>query len=464
MHSSRFPNPLPQAIILLALEARLMGHHPVFASSLPHAAPYCLLVEVIVKKSSQHRGDTVSDPISSKPRKKGEALLPVDLASTLTPSMGRTKQRCPHPQGVGHQPWAMKVTLTGVRLWKDTSEKGATSPSHDRQLRSQRTNSRQNQEATYPRNTKPLSDVHGVWPDERPLPAYHAPPDESSDSTCISSKRRRDRKSQLLDAMHVRISIWVENPSGCLHFHPDVSHPKSGYPHLDPMPHPPLDDIRNSGSGWERRHFNFIRQTYPDGKGGVSTSSISHVRILHGIYPDHSKLKVINFVDYSLSQGAPAGHKSADTLTGHESTWYGEAACNYSLGGVSWPLSCTHHVGLSSTPTTTTNQRGCGKLSHSDSISRRLDDMFSTSFNSHIINYEPLRGFIMPKFSVYDGFSDPFDHIMHYRQLMTLDIGNDVLLCKVFPVSLQGQALLWFHCLPMNFVDNLWDLSEAFVG
>ena len=90
--------------------------------------------------------------------------------------------------------------------------------------------------------------------------------------------------------------------------------------------------------------------------------------------------------------------------------------------------------------------------------------MFSTSFNSHIINYESLRGFIMPKFSVYDGFSDPFDHIMHYRQLMTLDIGNDALLCKVFPVSLQGQALLWFHCLPMNFVDNLWDLSEAFVG
>ena len=89
-----------------------------------------------------------------------------------------------------------------------------------------------------------------------------------------------------------RISIWVENPSGCLHFHPDVSHPKSGYPHLDPTPHPPLDDIRNSGSGWERRHFNFIRQTYPDGKGGILTSSISHVRILHGIYPDHSKLKV----------------------------------------------------------------------------------------------------------------------------------------------------------------------------
>ncbi|RVX00892.1 hypothetical protein CK203_026442 [Vitis vinifera] len=98
------------------------------------------------------------------------------------------------------------------------------------------------------------------------------------------------------------------------------------------------------------------------------------------------------------------------------------------------------------------------------SISRRLDDMLSTPFCSHIIHYEPLRGFLVPKFSTYDGTNDPFDHIMHYRQLMTLDIGNDALLCKVFPASLQGQALSWFHRLPPNSVGNFRDLSEAFVG
>ena len=74
----------------------------------------------------------------------------------------------------------------------------------------------------------------------------------------------------------------------------------------------------------------------------------------------------------------------------------------------------------------------------SGSISKRLDDMLSTPFCSHIIHYDPPRGFLVPKFSTYDGSSDPFDHIMHYRQLMTLDIGNDALLCKVFPASLQG--------------------------
>ncbi|RVW83292.1 Transposon Ty3-I Gag-Pol polyprotein [Vitis vinifera] len=56
--------------------------------------------------------------------------------------------------------------------------------------------------------------------------------------------------------------------------------------------------------------------------------------------------------------------------------------------------------------------------------------MLFTPFNSLIINYEPPRGFLMLKFSAYDRFDDPFDHIMHYPQLMTLDIGNDALLCK----------------------------------
>ncbi|RVW57812.1 hypothetical protein CK203_115942 [Vitis vinifera] len=100
----------------------------------------------------------------------------------------------------------------------------------------------------------------------------------------------------------------------------------------------------------------------------------------------------------------------------------------------------------------------------SGSINRCLDDMLSMHFSLRIIKYEPPRGFIVPKFSTYDGSSDPFDHIMHYRQLMTLDIGNDRLLCKVFPASLQGQALSWFHRLPANSIDNLWDLSEVFMG
>ena len=40
------------------------------------------------------------------------------------------------------------------------------------QQSSQQTNSKQNEEATYPRNAEPFSGVHDVWPDERPLPRH----------------------------------------------------------------------------------------------------------------------------------------------------------------------------------------------------------------------------------------------------------------------------------------------------
>ncbi|RVW17602.1 hypothetical protein CK203_096710 [Vitis vinifera] len=93
------------------------------------------------------------------------------------------------------------------------------------------------------------------------------------------------------------------------------------------------------------------------------------------------------------------------------------------------------------TPSGTTSWENFPNEPPIGSISKRLDDMLSTPFCSHITHYEPPRGFLVPKFSTYDGTNDPFDHIMHYRQLMTLDIGNDALLCKVFPASLQGQAL-----------------------
>ena len=99
-----------------------------------------------------------------------------------------------------------------------------------------------------------------------------------------------------------------------------------------------------------------------------------------------------------------------------------------------------------------------------DSIIQKLDDMFSMLFGPHIINYEPPRGFLVPKFTMYDETSDPFDHLLHYRQLMTLDIGNNVLLCKFFLTRLHGSTFLWFHRLPQNSINFFHDVSKAFVG
>ena len=45
---------------------------------------------------------------------------------------------------------------------------------------------------------------------------------------------------------------------------------------------------------------------------------------------------------------------------------------------------------------------------------------------------------------------------------MTLDFENNVLLYKVFLVSLHGSTLSWFHQLPQNSINSFRDVSKAF--
>ena len=70
----------------------------------------------------------------------------------------------------------------------------------------------------------------------------------------------------------------------------------------------------------------------------------------------------------------------------------------------------------------------------------------------------------MPTFAMFDGSSDPYDHMLHYNQAMTLNVGNNHLLCKVFPASLQGQALAWFHRLPHNSMNSFSELWTVFIS
>ena len=86
---------------------------------------------------------------------------------------------------------------------------------------------------------------------------------------------------------------------------------------------------------------------------------------------------------------------------------------------------------------------GAASVPHlvSFSIVRGPEDMLSSPLGPHILSYEPPHGFIMSSFSMYDGSTDPYDHMLHFNQMMILSTGNDRLLCKVFPASLKGPPL-----------------------
>ena len=65
---------------------------------------------------------------------------------------------------------------------------------------------------------------------------------------------------------------------------------------------------------------------------------------------------------------------------------------------------------------------------------------------------------------MFDGSTDPYDHMLHHNQAMIPNAGNDRLLCKVFLASLWGPALAWFHKLSHNSINSFNELWVAFVS
>ena len=92
------------------------------------------------------------------------------------------------------------------------------------------------------------------------------------------------------------------------------------------------------------------------------------------------------------------------------------------------------------------------------------ENMMSSPLGKHILSYEPSRGFVIPPFAIYDGSSDPYDHMLHFNQAMILNAGDDRLLCKVFLASLKGPALAWFHKLLLGSINSFSELWAAFVS
>ncbi|XP_057774797.1 uncharacterized protein LOC130993776 [Salvia miltiorrhiza] len=77
------------------------------------------------------------------------------------------------------------------------------------------------------------------------------------------------------------------------------------------------------------------------------------------------------------------------------------------------------------------------------------------------------RKFNFPHMKMFDGASDPDDHIAQYRQRMfTVAIPRDMreaCMCKGFGSSLIGPALKWYTNLPNNSISSFAQLTDVFV-
>ena len=76
-----------------------------------------------------------------------------------------------------------------------------------------------------------------------------------------------------------------------------------------------------------------------------------------------------------------------------------------------------------------------------DAISRALDQLFKSPFTRCIEGAELPWRFQQPTFTIYNGNTDPVEHVSQFNQRMTVHSKNEALVCKVFPSSL-GPATM----------------------
>ncbi|GFZ19655.1 hypothetical protein Acr_28g0003600 [Actinidia rufa] len=97
-------------------------------------------------------------------------------------------------------------------------------------------------------------------------------------------------------------------------------------------------------------------------------------------------------------------------------------------------------------------------------VRKGVDVGFQTPFSREIEGMDPPEKFVPPRFTLYDGKSDPRSHVSHVRQMMALWNHMDALMCRVFPSSLGDLGLKWFDRLPPGSIENFYQLTESFVA
>ena len=72
------------------------------------------------------------------------------------------------------------------------------------------------------------------------------------------------------------------------------------------------------------------------------------------------------------------------------------------------------------------------------------------------------RQFHQPTFSLYNGRTDPVEHVSHFSQKMVVHSKDEALMCKIFPSSLGQMVMRWFNGLKENSIDSFKKLTQSF--
>ncbi|CAH9075843.1 unnamed protein product [Cuscuta europaea] len=87
-------------------------------------------------------------------------------------------------------------------------------------------------------------------------------------------------------------------------------------------------------------------------------------------------------------------------------------------------------------------------------------------FRRHITDVEISRKFVAPSMILFDGTTDPLEHVAQYKQQMLATSVRpeqwEACMCRAFGTTLTGPALTWFVNLPNEGVSSFAELVNLF--
>ena len=95
-------------------------------------------------------------------------------------------------------------------------------------------------------------------------------------------------------------------------------------------------------------------------------------------------------------------------------------------------------------------------------MSKALDRISQSPFTRKIEEAELPQRFHQPTFAIYNGRTDPVEHVSQFNQRMAVHSKDEALMCKVFPSSLGPMAMRWFDNLKPNSINSFKQLTQAF--
>ena len=65
-------------------------------------------------------------------------------------------------------------------------------------------------------------------------------------------------------------------------------------------------------------------------------------------------------------------------------------------------------------------------------------------------------------FAMYNGRTDPIEHVSQFKQKMAVHSQDEAPLCRVFPSSLGPMSMTWFDGLRTNSISSFKKLTQSF--